>query len=269
MLTDVEASHFRVFGYVVVRGCVDSDHVERLRQAFNREIASNPRIKEREPGGTRTLGPFAETDDAFAELIEHPKLMEAMRDIDGAEFLYFGEDMNSFVGDTQWHCDFFPPHHESRPAKAIYYLDEMLGGDGALDLIPGTNNPDFAGYIFRNFGSYGDDSGGPRLNMDPLDIPAVAIETVPGDVVLWENRMWHHAARRRDGKPRRMLAYSYYRDPKGDPVEEKYIRNTIASQLERSDRKSVYSPAMMEKGGPARDEMASRLEAVGVENVRV
>jgi len=273
MLTDLEVSHFKVFGYVVVRGCVDHEHVKRLQTAFDREIDNNPRVKgeygrKPRPGGTRSLCPFAETDEAFTELIEHPKLMEAMRDIDGIEFLYFSEDMNSFVGDTNWHCDFFPPHHESRPAKAIYYLDEMLPGDGALDLIPGTNNPEYAGYIFRTFGSYGDETGGPRLNMDHLDVPSVAIETTPGDVVLWENRMWHHATRRLDGKPRRMLSYSYFRDPMGNIVEEKYVRNHLNSRGSKSGLESIYSKTMMQNGGVARENMASRLEALGVNNVR-
>ena len=93
LLTDLEVSHFKVFGYVVVRGCVDREHVERLQKAFDREIDNNPRVEQASPGGTRSLHPFAETDEAFTELIEHPKLMEAMRDIDGIEFLYQGEDM--------------------------------------------------------------------------------------------------------------------------------------------------------------------------------
>ena len=268
MLTELEIGHFRAFGYVLLKDCLTSDEVHRLQRAFDRVIESDPRVDDARGDGTRNLSFFAGTDDAFDELIEHPKIMEAMRDIDGAEFLYTtGENMAAFAGDTVWHCDYLPPHHEFRPVKTAFYLDEMWVSDGALCLIPGTHHPSFAAAILRAVGYYGE-TGGPRLRMDASQVPAVPIETTPRDVVLWENHMWHHAPRRKDGKPRRAMFIQYFRDPKGNIIAAKGIREMIKTILNRKDSPYVYSRAMMEKRGAAREKMAARLEELGVENVR-
>ena len=110
MLTELEIGQFRAFGYVVLKECLDSDEVQRLQEAFDRAIQSAPALDDFGTAGSKRTLSFMEAEDSFGALIEHPKIMEAMRDIDGTEFLYSGaEDMSSFVGDTMWHCDFFPP----------------------------------------------------------------------------------------------------------------------------------------------------------------
>jgi hypothetical protein len=270
MLTDLDVAHFHAFGYVRLRNCLEAEELDRLQRAFDRVIATDPRVtvsKAPFENGTRTLCPFAEADGAFTDLIEHPRIMEAMREIDGTEFLYSGaEDMSSFVGDTMWQCDFFPPHNEFRPVEATFYLDPMRADDGALRLIPGTHIPEFAAQIFRMCGHYGD-TGGPRLRLEPRQVPSVPIETDPGDVVLWENHMWHFAARRQNGEPRRAMFVQYYRDPKDDPIAAKGIREAIAD-IQAKHKPYVYSRGMLETASPGREKMAARLEAIGVANVR-
>ena len=195
MLTEIEVSHFHAFGYVVLKNCLTPEEVQRLQRAFDRVIENDPRVDTSSDDGTRSLWPFAEADDAFGELIEHPRIMEAMRDIDDTEFLYGGgENLAARVDDVVWHCDFLPPHDTFRPVKTNVYLDEMRADDEALYVIPGTHFPDLAATIFRLCGHYGKETGGPRLRLDPRHVPAVPVETTPGDVVLWENHMWHFAA---------------------------------------------------------------------------
>ena len=270
MLTELDVAHFHAFGFVRLKNCLEAAELERLQEAFDRVISTDPDVtvsKAPFKDGTRSLCPFAEADDAFIKLIEHPRIMEAMRDIDGTEFLYSGaEDMSSFVGDTMWHCDFFPPHEEFRPVKSTFYLDPMRADDGALYLIPGTHIPEFAARIFRVCGHYGE-TGGPRLHLDPREVPAVPIETDPGDVVLWENHMWHFAAQRQSGEPRRAMFVQYYRDPKDDPIAAKGIREAIAS-IQAKHKPYVYSRELLEAANPVREKMAARLEEIGVACVR-
>ncbi len=64
-------------------------------------LATDRRVFDNRHNGSRDLNCFAQLDDAFAELVEHPGLMEAMRDIDGIEFLYAGsENMAQYLGET-------------------------------------------------------------------------------------------------------------------------------------------------------------------------
>ncbi len=107
MLSELDIGRFRAFGYVVLRSCLSRREVARLQEAHDRVMAAAP-INNYFGGGagTRTLAPFVEADDAFGELIEHPGVMEAMRDIWGTECLYnAGSDMWSNLDDTPWHSD--------------------------------------------------------------------------------------------------------------------------------------------------------------------
>ena len=65
--------------------------------------------------------PFVQTSEAFWFLIEHPNIMEAMRDIWGTECLYTaGSDMWSNFDDTPWHSDGDPGRLTKTLKIAIY-----------------------------------------------------------------------------------------------------------------------------------------------------
>ena len=109
---------------------------------------------------------------------------------------------------------------------------------------------------------------GYRVDPDPQEVPGVAVETTPGDVVLWQNRMWHYAMKRSDGTPRHLLQNQYFMDPKEDAVEQKWLPGHLNARIGNGEHPFLYSKAMMKKGGPAREKMASRLEELGVTGVR-
>ena len=267
MLSELEIGQFRGFGFVVLRSCLSPNEVRRLNEAHDRVIAAAPTNDYFGGGvGTRTVAPFVEADDAFAELIEHPGVMEAMRDIWGAECLYnAGSDMWANLDDTPWHSD-GDPGRERLTLKTAIYLDEQDEDQGALNVIPGSHHPEYCSAIFRSCGYW--DERRPRLRLDPRNIPgAVALHTRPGDVVLWDNRLWHSAFKRKDGRARRTMFIGYSPDPLDDLLEISGLRAAVHAHL-GEDHPYVYSKEMMRKGGPARQKMATRLEELGVENVR-
>jgi len=267
MLSDLEIGRFRAFGYVVLRSCLSSREVARLQEAHDRVIADAP-VNDYFAGGagTRSLAPFVEADDAFGDLIEHPGVMEAMRDIWGTECLYNGgSDMWSNLDDTPWHSD-GDPGREVLTLKTAFYLDEQDASQGALNVIPGSHHPEFCAAVFRACGYW--DERRPRLRLDPHDVPgAVSVETSPGDVVLWDNRLWHSAFRRGDGRPRRTMFIGYTPDPLEDLLEVSALRATVGAHLNEK-QPHVYSKELMQRGGRERETMAERLEALGVANVR-
>jgi len=93
------------------------------------------------------------------------------------------------------------------------------------------------------------------------------VQTRPGDVVLFQTNLWHSAWRRVDGQPRRNLFIQYFRDPGDDVLALRELRQAVIGALSE-ERPYLYSAAMIAKGGALREKMASRLEELGVENVR-
>ena len=270
MLNDLEVGQFRAFGYVVLEDCLGTGELQRVQEAFDRVVDGAPAHTDFGAAGTRRSVTFMKEEDALGALIEHPKVMAAMRDIDGTEFLYTGSaDLTANVDDVYWHTD-GNPGMQPMTAKAVFYLSEADDGDGALNVIPGSFHPEFSAALFRSYGPLGEEYR--RRSHDSRarqDVPGVVqVRAKPGDAVLWDNRLWHSAWKRRDGKPRRNIFFNYVRDPLDDPIRAREVREHVSKYRSGSSRLYVYSKRMMRIGGPARKKMTARLEALGVENVR-
>ena len=266
MLTSAEIGQFQAFGYIPLRGAIPEAERTHLETVFERVMADAPVYNYFADNGTQTLSPFVQADPALSALVENAAMLEAMRDIWGRECLYNGgSDMWINRDDTPWHTDGKPGRHELT-LKAAIYLDEQTGEQGSLNLLPGSHLPEFSAALFRGCGEY--DRGRPRLRLDPRAVPgAVSVHTRPGDIVLWDNRLWHSAFRRQDGRPRRALFVGFTPDPGEDVLAIGNLRRTVADHL--SETMPVLFPeAMPADASPARMRMAARLEELGVENVR-
>ena len=239
VLTEQEVGHFHAFGYVVLRAALSPQEVVELQAAYDRVVAGE--AAEVRDTGTLNVDRPHEAEQAFLDLIGHPRLMAAMRQIDGTEFLFHSAQATHRQEEVRWHCDFFPPHVTCKPMKVNVYLDSTHMDDGALELIPGSHLPELAATVFRHLGHYDPVGGGPRLRPDPSEIPGVAVETEPGDIIVWHNFMWHFAPLHRGGGTRRtiMLWGSF-----------------------------IFSEQTLADGSPALTRMAERYEEIGVTTAR-
>src|SRR5688572_3041674 len=104
MLSELEVGQFHAFGYVVLRQCLSQAEVQALEVAYGRVIANAPVYNYFGENNTRMVLGFVRADDAFGALIEHPGVMEAARDIWGAECLYIASsDLWLNRDETPWH----------------------------------------------------------------------------------------------------------------------------------------------------------------------
>ena len=207
MLNDLDVGQFRAFGYVLLEDCLGTDEVGQVQESFDRVIDGAPAFTDFGTRGTKRSVSFMETEASLGALIEHPNIMEAMRDIDGTEFLYAGAgDLTANVDDVYWHTD-GNPSMQPMTAKSAIYLTDARDGDGALSIIPGSFHPEFSAALFRSYGPLGEEYR--KRSHDEgfqQDVPgAVQVRAKPGDVLLWDNRLWHSAWKRKDGKPRRNI----------------------------------------------------------------
>ena len=267
VLTEQEVGHFHAFGYVVLRAALSAQEVVELQAAYDRVVAGEG-AQARDTGTLNVDRPH-EMEQAFLDLIGHPRLMAAMRQIDGTEFLFHSAQATHRREEVMWHCDFLPPHVTCKPMKVNLYLDPTRKDDGAMELIPGSHLPELAATVFRNLGHYDPVGGGPRLRPAPSEIPGVAVETEPGDIIVWHNFMWHFAPLHSGGGTRRTIMLQYYRDPGQDIVAQKAIREIVAEIGKRPGRGCyIFSEQTLADGSPALARMAARYEEIGVTGVR-
>src|SRR5690606_15376231 len=83
-----------------------------------------------------------------------------------------------YFGDTPWHADSESP---LRSVGFLAYLESLDAENGAFRVMPGSHHPDF-GESLREFVE--------PARVD-IDVPAHVIATRPGDVIAFDEHLYH------------------------------------------------------------------------------
>ncbi|MCX5380154.1 phytanoyl-CoA dioxygenase family protein [Streptomyces sp. NBC_00091] len=210
------AQQLRVFGFAHLRGAA-ADTVEELQRAFGRLIdlpadgAPNERV-------TRF--------DALNEMPELGLISGSawVGAICGAFFernhQVITSDANALVGDSYWHSDGF---YTTPFLRFALYLDTTAHDTGALRFLPGSHRADngWLGEPTQHVIRHRED-----LGLTGGDVPAVVVESQPGDAIVFDTNVLHSAWH---GGIRRQLAFNCV----GDPVTETEQRDTRRYFLNR------------------------------------
>ena len=266
MLGDVEVGKFRAFGFAVLRGVMSATELEQLNVAYERIMAKAPTFNYFGNSGSKYIKNTHEEDIAVASLCVHPRILEVMNDIWGRPcVLTNGNDMWLNLDETPWHSDCAVGYHIPSLQLGVY-LDETTAEQGSLRVIPGTHHPEFNRAMFANFGYFEEESRG-RVRLDPSTTPgAVAIPTQPGDIVMFDNRMYHAAFKRKDGRGRRNLFLNYWPDPQDSIVARAHLIQLAGSAITEK-RPYLYSKRLLSFRLPAIDAMVERFKELGIQQV--
>ena len=262
MLTPLQVGQFRAMGFLKLEACLTADEVAQFEAAYNRLIAGGSVYDYFEDNigqtsrDTRKQDRCAELDDDFASFVEHPRITAAQQDIFGRPCLFHGGgEVWLNRSDTPWHSDVLGDRDRDPDfytIKAAIYLDELEADSGSLNVIPGSHFPAYGQALLDECG-YREGGIRPRLHLaDPPG--AIAVATRPGDVVLFDTRIWHSARGRKDG--RRTAFISYVPDPGDSPRRREQVRALI--------RPFPYTDHLIETAGPRRRAMVSRLRELAI-----
>jgi hypothetical protein len=184
MLSPQQHAFFQTFGYLSFPGLV-ADRIAAIQREFEVTWAGQGGGHAGKPHDHRQrscIGGFIDLNASLSTLLDDERVLGIAHDLVGEDFNYMGSDGNFYVGDTQWHSDGW--HTELLHIKLAFYLDPLTRDTGALRVIPGSHlvGDAYAEALTRRMGEFG---------VAGKDIPAVALETVPGDVVLFNHNTKH------------------------------------------------------------------------------
>jgi hypothetical protein len=200
-LTPAQLTFFQAFGYVVLPGRLPPAQVAGLEAELLAE-------GERQFGGfdrARRQGiVFLEPScPRWLDLFASGRCVTPARQILGEDCIGMGTDGNRYVGDTGWHPDSGGRPYPERCIKCCVYLSPVTATTGALRVIPGSHLQPWP------------TKDGLREAIASLPIaavPAVALDSQPGDMVLFDARLWHASCG--GGDDRRMGTCVYYAAPR-------------------------------------------------------
>ena len=237
MLTPQQRSFFDTFGYLVLPGLLTED-VPWIVQGFEEVFAQRA---EKHDGTRRTIA-GTDSSERLCTLLDHPTVVGVAASLMGEDFNYLGGDANYYVGDTDWHSDGW--HNDGLFVKMAFYLDSVARDTGCLRVIPGShwvgspwleavrdvNHPE------ENFGIAG------------RDVPSIALESRPGDVVVFNHNLQHAAFG--GGSQRRMFTLNLSQRAR-TPAELRELREFINSAA-RFWVEQTHSEVMRRTASPER-----------------
>lgn len=212
-LSPQQLAYFNTFGYLRLPGLF-ADDIGVLDAGFE-EVFDNSESWDFEEwlhfDKRRSIVPqFIERSGKLSWLRDDPRVVAIATSVLGPSYEYAESDGSLFFCDTSWHPDIYGAPLEQFHLKLSFYLDPLTPGTGAIRMIPGSNHHTTA-YAKALYGklqrpeqireTFG-------VNVD--EIPSAAVESQPGDLLIWNYRTIHASF---GGADRRRLFSVSFRQP--------------------------------------------------------
>lgn len=179
-ITDKQIRFFETYGYLKLTQAFRDD-LDWIISEFEQVFVDHNLVHD----GTKRsmIVPFIDQREKLCTLLDHPVIVNTANALIGDDFNYLGGDGNYYSGDTAWHTDGF--HTVGKYIKMAFYLDPVRANTGALRVIPGSHPIDT-----RWDGRYPGQAE-ELYGIHPREIPAQALETDPGDLLIFNHNVMH------------------------------------------------------------------------------
>ena len=250
-LTPHQLTFMDTFGYLVFPGLLN-DRIDRIIEEFEATFAQHGggHYGKAHDGTARScILPFIDQTDYLASLLDDPRIDGIFTSLLGADYNYLGSDGNFYVGDSNWHSDTdWSGKSRGKPPRTFYklalYLDPVRANTGALRVIPGSHRyGDRFAEDLQNTVRHAPETLGLRGDQ----VPAIALESNPGDVVVFNQTTKHSSW----GGSNRRRMFTINCTARYAESELPLLRNEVAG-FARFWPDNVYGPAMRRTATPQR-----------------
>ena len=197
-LTKLQLQAYKSFGFVIVPGFLTPERVEALRDSCTA-------MKTKESGEAnplahrgRIIGMFHK-DKTQAELFDDQGLHDIATQLLGSQrpIRFLADEYASFSTPADWHPD-MGVNEEFESLKFGFYLDDLSRG-GCLRVVPGSHTPE----LHKLVETY-------RATEQPAaEMPwAYSCVTKPGDLLVFNLKLWHQGTANPAGTHRRVIFWS-------------------------------------------------------------
>lgn len=290
MLTSQEKAHFETFGFIVRRQLLSPEEMAAITAEFE-DVLNEDRQNKAFAGKTRhAVSGFAEKRLLLRQLVEDDRIYLPIEQLLGPDFLWQSSDGNLYVGDTAWHRDAADLELNFKRIKVAVYLDPVGRDTGCLRVIPGSHRAPFHDelrplnywrkkqVILEGRSTQAEldqfikemniTEGELLFGIEPSDVPCVPLESQPGDVVFFNQHLYHSSFGGATG--RRMFTMNFAVNPTTDEqvtlLRKNYeigAKNRRVMQHTVSDRK--YDEAFLHSDRPRIQGMVAKLVELGLE----
>lgn len=219
-LTEAQIQHFEVFGFLVRREVFSPEEIKTMNEEFDHRLASLKAEADSNEDRLFNNWPNRNPQTPYiASLLEDPRIYGPSEQLLGEDCVPVHSNANSYAKSSAWHPDTKDAH--LLMVKNVMYLQPTTAERGALRVIPGSHKNPLHESLLRigldcSFGKesrYLKDSG-----LRGEDIPSYAFCSQPGDLIMFNQRLWHAAFG--GYEDRRTCTYNFYQNPKSAKEKE-------------------------------------------------
>ena len=205
-MNEVEQYLFDVQGYLIIKDALTPDEVAVLNRHIDAQKLPSPSLESRDA----RFGEFLEWDQAFCDLLDHPRLLPYLQTILGDGFRldhYYGIYMRDGTGALPLHgggTPYDPPeyyhfnngHMYNGLVVVAWNLTDAGGDLGGFCAIPGSHKANYPCPA--------------AIKADPMAHPGLVVPEAPaGSLVIFTEALTHGTAPWTADHQRRSLLYKY------------------------------------------------------------
>ena len=249
-LTNQQINYFQTFGYLVFKGLL-ANEISEITQRFERvwsDLGGGHYGRKHDKKQRSAFVPFIDQDEYLSAILDNEMIDGIASSILGDDYNYTSSDGNFYVGDTGWHSDGYT-RVKYVSIKMAMYLDAVTSNTGCLRVIPGSHHVGdaFAEFLHEASHNSKQQKQEELWGITGIDVPAVALESNPGDLVVFNHRLKHSSFG--GGDSRRMFTINFQEHHLNEDLP--LLKDDIGN-LARFWPKRAYGKVMMKTAGASR-----------------
>ena len=262
MLTTEQKAHFETFGFIVMRQAFSPREMEDIGREFDDVLTQDRKGLPFSGEKRQAVMGCIEKRPLLTRLLDDDRIYLPIEQLLGRGFIWNGSDGNLYVGDTQWHPD--GSEHDYGRIKVAFYLDPVTRDTGCLRVVPGSHRPPLHDNLEPL--SLQRESAATPYGVSGAELPSFPLESEPGDVVFFDQNLWHAAFGGRTG--RRMFTLNFFARPETD-AHMAFVRRGYESDLgflkrmQHTQTDELYTPEFLNSESPRIQGLVAHIKALG------
>ena len=214
MLSEQDLAHYEIFGFILIKNMLNQKEIKTMISEFEIGLARAESQTERQSFRKQLNWWNMGSDTPYlASILEESKFLDIANQVLNNQAIGSFSSANSFSGNrTDWHPDTQAKHWKG--LKFGIYLQSLNENTGALRVIPGSHkeplHSDFKLIRLKesfDLSEVKTDAGG----LDVQEVPAYNTNIELGDVIMFDNHLWHGSYG--GSEDRRLITLGYFRNP--------------------------------------------------------
>ena len=230
MITSKQKAYFDTFGFIHLPKQFSAEEIDALTREADKLWKLD---RDGRPFGGEGQGiqEFVEKGPVMTRFVEDDRIWGTVEALLGPRFLWNGSEGNLTVHtEHHWHTD-RPNDPHATTYSFHLYLDPVRADTGCLRVIPGSHRPPLYDDL-SPINAQKPDSTMETYGISGRDMPGYALESDPGDIVFFSQKIYHGVYGAQSG--RRFLKLRFVAWPE--------TNEQIASLMRYNNRGHIYRP---------------------------